>query len=131
MARQDTSDDTQQLQQQISEQIQRLIDQAQQQQQKQGKGSPGGGKQGSPSPSAGGDPTPAEGTQSTNRIERGSKEEIETVDVKDMLRRVWGHLPEKVREQMQNSIDEQFLPQYETLIEQYYRRLAEQQRGRP
>ena len=46
-----------------------------------------------------------------------------------MLRRVWGHLPEKAREQMQNSIDEEFLPKYEKLIEQYYQRLAEQPSG--
>jgi hypothetical protein len=61
----------------------------------------------------------------TNRAERGTKEATEAADVRDVLRRVWGHLPEKVREQMQSSVSEQFLPQYERLIEEYYKRLAE------
>lgn len=40
--------------------------------------------------------------------------------------KLWGHLPEKVREEMQSAFGESFVPKYERLIEQYYRRLAEQ-----
>jgi len=43
----------------------------------------------------------------------------------DLLSRIWGHLPDKLRDQMQASLSEQFLPKYEQLIEDYYRRLAE------
>ena len=42
-----------------------------------------------------------------------------------MLKEVWGHLPARVREQMQNSASEQFLSKYEELIEKYYERLTE------
>jgi hypothetical protein len=46
-------------------------------------------------------------------------------DVKDALRRIWGHLPEKEREEMIAALGEQFLPKYERLIEAFYKRLAE------
>jgi len=45
--------------------------------------------------------------------------------------RLWGHLPEKLREEMQSALGESFVPKYERLIEQYYRRLAEQPPSRP
>ena len=49
----------------------------------------------------------------------------------DVLRRIWGHLPEKVRDDMQASFSEQFLPKYERLIEEYYKRLAEERPAAP
>jgi hypothetical protein len=48
--------------------------------------------------------------------------------MKEMLNDVWGHLPPKVREQLQSSAPEEFLPKYEKLIEEYYKRLAEEER---
>ena len=51
--------------------------------------------------------------------------------MKEVLRRFWGHLPEKIRDQMQSSMSEEFLPKYERLIEDYYRRLAEDPRTGP
>lgn len=45
--------------------------------------------------------------------------------------RLWGHLPEKVREEMQSALGESFVPKYERLIEQYYRRLTEQPPAEP
>jgi hypothetical protein len=45
-----------------------------------------------------------------------------------MLRRVWGDLPERDREELlQLQPPEEFLPKYELLIEAYFRRLAEGQ----
>ena len=44
---------------------------------------------------------------------------------------LWGHLPEKLREEMLSALGESFVPKYERLIEQYYRRLAEQPPSRP
>jgi hypothetical protein len=38
---------------------------------------------------------------------------------------LWGHLPERQREQMLQSFSDEFLPKYELEIEQYYRRLSE------
>ena len=37
---------------------------------------------------------------------------------------IWGELPLQTREQLLNALPEKFLPMYETMIEQYYRRLS-------
>jgi hypothetical protein len=42
------------------------------------------------------------------------------------LREIWGHLPPKLREAMENVKADEFLPKYDRLIEDFYRRLAEQ-----
>ena len=44
-----------------------------------------------------------------------------------MVKDLWGHLPERSREQMLQSFSDEFLPKYELEIEQYYRRLSEEQ----
>ena len=99
----------------------------------QQRGKPQAGK-GSPSGQEGtgtGDAIAGPPRDSTNRIERGTKEQPETADVKDLLRRIWGHLPDKRRDAMQASVGEQFLPKYERLIEEYYKRLAEERPAGP
>ena len=123
IAGRDTSDETQTVQKQIQADLAALIEQAKKQCAACNK--PGSG-QGQQAGSTGGNPTPAPPRDSTNRIEQGTKEAVETADVKDVLRRFWGHLPDKVRDQMQASLSEQFLPKYERLIEDYYQRLAEE-----
>lgn len=42
------------------------------------------------------------------------------------VKEVWGQWPARLREQVQNAMPEKFLPAYESLIEAYYRRLAEE-----
>lgn len=42
-----------------------------------------------------------------------------------MLKRAWGHLPLRMRDQIETPLNEQFLPKYEQLIEDFYRRLSE------
>ena len=42
------------------------------------------------------------------------------------MKRLWGELPEQVRQQMQELPAEDFPPKYESLIEEYFRRLAEE-----
>lgn len=54
---------------------------------------------------------------------------VPRVRVRETLDQVWGHLPERIREQMHSGLAEEFLPQYELLIEAYYQRLAEE--GQP
>ena len=44
-----------------------------------------------------------------------------------LLRQAWGHLPGHAAEAMPNAATEQFLPQYQREIEQYFRRLNEEQ----
>lgn len=131
IANKDTSSETQMLQKQILAELAALMEQAK----KQGGGSkkPGDGQgKGSDQPGTGsGNPTAGPVRDSTNRIEQGTKEATETADVKDLLRRMWGHLPDKVRDQMQASLSEQFLPKYERLIEEYYKRLAEERPAGP
>ncbi len=50
-------------------------------------------------------------------------------DMQEMLsliKRLWGELPERERNQMLQLPPEEFLPKYETMIEDYYKRLAEE-----
>jgi hypothetical protein len=131
LAKQDTSRQTQEEQDQILAQLGKLLEQAKQQQASAQK-KPGGSGRGSNQTGTGtGNPTPTPPRDSTNRIEQGTKEAVETTDVKDLLRRIWGHLPDKLRSEMQASLSEQFLPKYERLIEEYYKRLAEERPGGP
>lgn len=127
MANRDTSESTQQLQRQIQADLAALIEQARQQSGKQKSGSGPGSQAGN----AGGNPTPAPPRDSTDRVESGTKEAVETADVKNTISRYWGHLPDKLREQLQSSLSEQFLPKYERLIEDYYRALAEDRNQAP
>ena len=46
----------------------------------------------------------------------------------EVAKDVWGHLPEKLREQISAYYKEQFMPQYADLLRQYYSSLAERDR---
>ncbi|MEZ6067523.1 MAG: hypothetical protein R3B90_17845 [Planctomycetaceae bacterium] len=95
------------------------------------------------------DPTPA-GESATNPDEEGqqtgepgsspARESLSnsgsahpvTVNIqrrRDLAHAVWGHLPDRVREQMQQSYRERYLPEYEDLVERYYEALAEPARA--
>lgn len=127
----DTSDQTQAEQKQILAQLAALLEQAQKQGAGQQPGGQGSGQASQQAGDGGGQFVPGPVQDSTNRIERGTPEQAETTDVKDLLSRIWGHLPDKMRSEMQASLSEQFLPKYERLIEQYYKRLAEERPGGP
>ena len=43
---------------------------------------------------------------------------------------VWGHLPEQLRQQMDQFYREEFMPEYSTLLQQYYAELAKQKEPR-
>lgn len=43
---------------------------------------------------------------------------------KEMQDKIWGHLPQRLRDRMRNVDGERFLPKYERLIRAYYERLA-------
>ena len=43
----------------------------------------------------------------------------------DVYKNVWGHLPEKARQEMDQYFREQFMPRYSDLLKQYYSSLAE------
>ena len=50
-------------------------------------------------------------------------------EMKELIKSVWGELPETEREQMLEWAGDEFLPKYQLLIELYFRRLAEQRRS--
>jgi hypothetical protein len=64
---------------------------------------------------------------STDRLSKADATEPDPQLRRDLLKDVWGHLPAHAREQMLQNAPEQFLPQYELMIERYYKRLAEEQ----
>lgn len=128
----DTAEGTQQLQKQIAADLKQLIEQAQKK--PPGNKSGNNSKPGNNSAQAGSDSGSAAskpGQESTQRLEQGNTEEVRMNEVKDALRRIWGHLPEKEREEMIGALGEQFLPKYERLIEAFYKRLAERPAARP
>jgi hypothetical protein len=46
-----------------------------------------------------------------------------------IAKQVWGHLPEKLRQQMSQYYKEQFMPRYDDLLRQYYASLAEREKA--
>jgi len=65
--------------------------------------------------------------ESSDELRKDRSERPDLVDMQQQLKELWGHLPEKAREEMlQSSIDE-FLPKYQLLIEEYFRRLVKEQ----
>lgn len=64
---------------------------------------------------------------STDRLDSSSAKPVDKGEVKEMVKALWGHLPERSRGQMLQSFSDEFLPKYELEIEQYYRRLSEEQ----
>ena len=46
-----------------------------------------------------------------------------------VAKQVWGHLPERLRQEMNQYYKEQFMPKYGDLLRQYYGALAEREAG--
>ncbi|GEM_PF-3235127 len=44
--------------------------------------------------------------------------------VQDLIKRIWGHLPPRMRQQMLQSATDRFLPQYQLEIEEYFKRVS-------
>jgi hypothetical protein len=64
---------------------------------------------------------------SSDPLNRASAQPADKADIDAVVKDLWGHLPERSREQMLQSFSTEFLPKYELEIEQYYRRLSEEQ----
>ena len=72
------------------------------------------------------DPTkPA--TDSTTRIGQDSGTQAKVEEVEMTMERLWGQLPARIQTQLRGAAVDQFLPKYQLLLEQFYRRLAEQE----
>jgi len=134
LAEQDTAAATQAMQRQIVEDIERLLDQS--------AASAGGAPsakaksedRNAPVQPGQGDPESgiASASPGPTSARRGARESAqEQQGINRWLDQMWGHLPERVRNQMQAPRSEHFLPKYERTIEEYYLRLAEEQEAAP
>jgi hypothetical protein len=124
----DTSTETQGAQSKIIDELDELIAAlAAQQPRDQGRRQAPASKQGQPSSAKVGSDAARD---STNRLGQADSAQQQTAIARRVLAEVWGHLPERYRRQMQNAGEVEFLPEYRKLIEDYYRRLAED-RGNP
>jgi len=136
IADQNTATETQQIQKKIISELDILIAQME----KQCQQSSGGKPKSKPKPNQQKKPEPkpnqGEATQqasddpaseSTDRVQSAEDIQTKMEELEVLVKKVWGHLPPRVREQMQNAESERILPQYESLIEAYYQRLAEDQ----
>jgi hypothetical protein len=70
---------------------------------------------------------PAAGDQ---RNGTGETKQPDAAQVRALMEQVWGTLPQHQREQVRQIPAEEFLPKYRPLIEEYFRRLAEEKPGR-
>jgi hypothetical protein len=68
-------------------------------------------------------------TDSTSRLGKAEPARPDPELFKGMMKDAWGHLPPRDREQVLQNTPDKFLPQYELMIEKYYKRLAEDERS--
>lgn len=118
LRRKDTSAGTTQLQSDIAAELAKMLEAAEQEQANRsaassadqssdqtGKANPNGTE---------GDPLPSDGDKANEQD--------------DLQNAIWGHLPAQLRQQIQSPLQEEFLPRYERVIQEYYKRLANEQR---
>lgn len=130
----DASKNTQAIQKEIVAELDRLIQQLQKQcaSSSPPNGQPRQAKSKSPSPSkpqpgstAATQPGKKPTGQSTQRLKRPTNAKLDPKEARQLVKAVWGHLPKRVVQQITKSGEYKFLPKYEQLIEDYFRRLAE------
>lgn len=133
LAARDASQQTQQIQEEILAQLDELLKQRQRRPQSPDSGDSPQNRQASrrsdPQQAQPGDGQPGQNSQqpardSTDRVDPGAAETAKAEDLDRILQQLWGHLPQRQREQLLQTSREQFLPKYELLIEQYFRRLS-------
>jgi hypothetical protein len=135
LAKSDSGTDTQVIQKEIVDDLETLIDQVK----KNGKcpqcGAANCTKHGNPKrqtsnkqqpgkpskPNQGSEPKEGEVTAAPGSVSDEQKAANDR-----LVRAIWGHLPEKLREEMQQASQDTGLPKYRPLIELYFRAIAEQ-----
>ena len=136
IGRNNTGADTQTLQKQIVSDLDRLIEQARKRC-KQCK--PGNCKPGDQTVASRSNPKspgqPKQGTSSTKpaatsnaKPGHATPQRPDMAEMQDVMKQLWGELPQRDRERMLQFPPEEFLPKYELMIEQYFRRLTEGKR---
>lgn len=141
IAKQTLTGETQDVQQAIVSDIDKLIEQLNKkckscsksgqcdkpgQKTQASKPKPGQGKQQAKSTSA------TQAAQQSKASADGTKDAQpgDAADV-DLVKKLWGQLPEKMREQLLQSSSDEFLPKYREELEEYFRRLSQQDRNEP
>lgn len=130
-----------QLQRQIISELSKLVEQAEQQQAQQQSSSSSkkpssksakrqSVKQPKPSAANPGKDSTQPAQDSSDRLNPSEPVRPDPQLLQGLMKNSWGHLPPRAREQMLQNSPEQFLPQYELMIEKYYKRLAEEQRSK-
>lgn len=66
------------------------------------------------------------GQAPSQRTSSSPSRHVDPEQINELIKKSWGLLPQRLREQVQQPLGEEFLPKYETLIEDYFRRLSEQ-----
>lgn len=134
-----SGEETQLLQKRIVDDLELLIKQARQQQQQQQNSSANKHeqsaqremvKQSQPKQSQSKQPAQQPGQQSTERLGKNDVRRPEPGQVNDMIKSIWGQLPGRAKEEMLWNANDQFLPKYELLIEDYFKSLVERQQKR-
>ena len=133
--RHNTSTQTQQLQEEILNDLSALIAKLQSQQM-QPSGDQSNNQGGKSRPGAGDGSADGQVDQgpekSTDRVGKADTTLTALQRQQELLRRMnWGSLPDRLRDQVRSTRVEQFLPKYARLIEQYYKRLAEESQFQP
>lgn len=92
------------------------------------KGMPMGSSPMKPEP-MGVQPMGAKGEPSTGGPGTGGSRTPTTLPLEDSFsKQVWGHLPEKMRQQVSQYYRDQYMPRYSELLKQYYSSLAEREK---
>jgi hypothetical protein len=139
LARTDSGDETQQLQRKIVEDLEKMIAQIEQQQQQQQQSPSQSSKPqnsqpqpGSPQPQPGQERSGAErdsekARDSNDGTRRTTQRQGDPNQLKSLLEKAWGKLPERERQDvMQSSVDD-FPAKYQYVIEEYFKTLLKRQ----
>jgi len=82
---------------------------------------------------SGGGSDPSQAIAGPDKVSPGMKavHQPNMEEMRSLLKALWGELPQREREQMLQLPVEEFLPKYELLIEQYFKRLSEPREQSP
>lgn len=140
IANRQTQDETRDLQQEIVADIEELLKQArkkksssssgQSKSEQQARRSEAAQPQSKPSRAGGASQAsnnPARDSEATMRNRQAERPDPATT--RQLMQELWGHLPERDRQQVLSATGEVFVPKYEARIKEYFKRLSEARRG--
>jgi hypothetical protein len=140
LGRRDPGENTRQIQRDVLKDLDSLIEQAKRQQRQQTQNASGSfrprdhrremagnqeRRQGRRQPKSESMPRPQQ-QQTANAGGGSDKEKSKAMNkIADLYKGVWGHLPETLRQEMDQYAKEHFIPKYGDLLKQYYATIAE------